>query len=93
MTYNEKHMKTKSSVTALGVLFQDEVRGDYHNLFFSAAFPFSSELPFIEINDKLKNSSFTIEALPADSEEKCGKIDLKDLELVSCEGRIKIRPN
>lgn len=47
----------------------------------------------MHIVDKLVDRSFTIEGLPAGSDEKCGKEGLEDMNMIGCRGKIKLRPN
>ena len=66
---------------------------DYYNLLFTARLNSGNENPHeVAIKDKLSDKSFVIEGLPAESKEECGKDGLEDLNMIFCEGKIKVVP-
>ena len=47
----------------------------------------------MKITGRIANNPFIIEGLPEESDEECVKAGLKDVRLVECKGKIKIRPS
>lgn len=62
-----------------------------HDLLCKVKLNFAKESQRVRIVGK-PVGSLTVEGLPAESKEECGKIDLPNWNLTECIGKIRVRP-
>ena len=92
VTFDGSHAKGKSAeITRLRYEEQGESNGLRTLQFNAKAKPKEEDL-VMKVSAKPASNQFVIEQLPADSDETCDKTGLKDLDVIECKGKIKVRP-
>lgn len=95
MIYDHNRVTMKSS-TEIDLVYGDYISTNYyHNARCIAKIERGEEPNIVEFKHKLIYSSFVIENLPDESDEKCGTRGMEglDLRLESCQGRMIIKRN